>query len=125
MIKSPNVNLTWLLFLWLLEDIAQSEVSLKKKPQCGFDVAFVSMVTGGYSPIRGLIQEKATMWIRCGFCFYGYWALGILSEDFLKEKPQCGLNVAFGFHGYCNVYTSQPLLTRSHIICKMWLDFLI
>ena len=27
------------------ENIAQSEVSFKKKPQCEFDVTFVSMVT--------------------------------------------------------------------------------
>ena len=56
------MDLTWLLFLWLLEDIAQSEVSLKKKPQYGFNVAFVSMVTEGYSPVRGLSQEKS----HCG-----------------------------------------------------------
>ena len=53
-------------------DIAQSEVSLKKKPQCGLDVAFVSRVTGGYSPIRGLSQEKAAVWLKCSFCFYFY-----------------------------------------------------
>ena len=60
-----------------------------------------------YSPIRGLIQEKATMWIWCDFCFYGNSELVIQSEDFLKEKPQSGLNVAFGFYGYCNAYTNQ------------------
>ena len=106
MTKSHNVDLTWLLFLWLLEDIAQSEVSLKKKPQCGFDVAFVSMVTGGYSSIRGLSLEKGTMWLKCGFCFYSYWALVIQLEDFSREKPQYGLNVTFGFYDYCNVYAT-------------------
>ena len=65
------------------------------------------MVTGGYSTIRGLIQEKATMWIRCGFCFYGYCELVCQSEVYLKEKPQRGLNVAFGFYGCCNAYTNQ------------------
>ena len=107
MIKSHNVDLTWLLFLWLLEDIAKSDVSVKKKPRCGLNVVFVSMFTGEYSPIRGLIREKATLWIRCGFCFYSYWALAIQSEDFLREKPQRGLNVALGFYCYCNVYTNQ------------------
>ena len=136
MIKSHNVDLTWLLFLWLLEDIAlgySRGLTQKKSHNVGL-MSFLSMVTEGYSPIRGLSQEKATvwlkcgfcfyisyriiagrglsqekatMWTRCGFCFYGYWALVILSEDFLKEKPQCGLNVAFGFHGYRNVYTNK------------------
>ena len=59
----------------VLELVFQSEASLKGKLQCGLNVAFVSMVTGGYSPIRGLIQEKATMWIRCDFCLNGYWEL--------------------------------------------------
>ena len=67
-----NVDWMWVLFLWLLENIAQSTVSFKKMPQCGLDVAFVSMVTGEYNPIGGVMQEKATMWIRCGFCFNGY-----------------------------------------------------
>ena len=66
------MDLTWLLFLWLLDDIAQLEVSLKKKPQYGLDVAFFSRVTGGYSPIRGLSQEKAAVWLKRGFCFYIY-----------------------------------------------------
>ena len=47
----------------------------KTKSQCSLDVTFVSIVTGGYNPIRGLIQEKVTIWIRFCFCFYGYWAL--------------------------------------------------
>ena len=92
--KSHNVDLMWLLFLWLLEDIAKSDVSVKKKPQCGLNVVFVSIFTGECSPIRGLIREKATLWIRCGFCFYSYWALAIQSEDFLREKTttwiECG-----------------------------------
>ena len=46
----------WLLFLWLLEKIAQSEASCKKKPQFGLDVSFVSTVSG-------------QMWIECGFWF--------------------------------------------------------
>ena len=115
----------WLLFLWLLENIAQSEVSVKKKPQCGLNVVFVFVFTGEYIPIRSLIQEKATMWIRCGFCFYSYWALVIQSEDFLREKPQCGLNVAFGFYGYCNVYTNQsPCYVEATSFLKCCLIFL-
>ena len=72
--------------------------------KCG---VFFSIFAGEYSPIRGVIREKATLWIRCGFCLYSYWALAIKSEDFLREQPQCGLNVAFGFYGCCNVYTNQ------------------
>ena len=44
------------------------------------------IVTGGYSPIRGLIQEKNTIWIRCDFCFYNYWALVCQSQVFLKKN---------------------------------------
>ena len=80
--------------------------SEKQRTQA-LNVVFVSIFTGEYSPLRGFIQEKPTMWIRCGFYFYSYWALVILSEDFLREKQKCGLNVAFGFYGYCNVYTNQ------------------
>ena len=65
----------WLLFLWLLENIAQSETSFKKKSQSGLDVAFVSMVTGEYRPMRGLIKEKTAMWIGYRFCFYGFWRI--------------------------------------------------
>ena len=73
--KNHNVDWILLLFLWLLNIIAQAEISLKKKRRCGLDVAFVSMVTGEYSPIRDLIQEKVTIRIGCGFCFYGYWRI--------------------------------------------------
>ena len=89
------MNLTWLLFLWLLEDISQSEVSLKKKPQCGFDVAFVSIVTGGFRPIRGLSQEKVVVWLKCGFCFYISQRIIAQSEVSFKKKRQCELDVAF------------------------------
>ena len=60
-----------LLFLWLLEDIAQSEVTFKKEPQCGLDVT--------------LFQ----------------WLLGITvqSDAFFKKKTQCGLNVDCGYYG--------------------------
>ena len=30
--------------------------------------------TGAYIPITGLIKAKTTMWIECGFYFYGYWS---------------------------------------------------
>ena len=59
--KNHNVDWILLLFLWLLNIIAQAEISLKKKRRCGLDVAFVSMVTGEYSPMRGLIKEKNNM----------------------------------------------------------------
>ena len=36
----------WLLFLWLLEDIAQSEVTFKKEPQCGLDVTLFQWLLG-------------------------------------------------------------------------------
>ena len=71
--KNHNVDWMLVLFLRLLDNIAEEEISLKKKLQCKLDVTFASMITGKYSPIRGLIQEKVTMGIECGFCFYGYW----------------------------------------------------
>ena len=49
-----------------------------------------SIVTGGYSPIRGLIQEKTTIWIKCGFCFYNYGALVCQSQVFLKKNYNVG-----------------------------------
>lgn len=71
--KNHNVDWMLVLFLRLLDNIAEEKISLKKKLQCKLDVAFASMITRKYSPIRGLIQEKVTMGIECSFCFYGYW----------------------------------------------------
>ena len=47
---------------------------------------YMYSIVKGYSPIRGLIQEKTTIWIKCGFCFYNYWALVYQSQVFLKKN---------------------------------------
>ena len=105
--KTTKLNFFSMYFVRNNEEIHLSFKNNEKQRTQALNVVFVSIFTGEYIPLRGFIQEKATMWIRCGFCFYSYWTLVIQSEDFLREKPQCGLNVAFGFYGYCNVYTNQ------------------
>ena len=45
--------------MYLLEDIGQSETSLKEKPQCGLNFAFDSKVTRSCDTIIGIIKLEA------------------------------------------------------------------
>ena len=62
------MDLMWLLFLWLLEDIAKSDVSVKRKTKCGLNVGFFFLY---------LLENIAQL------------------EVSFEKKPHCGLDVAF------------------------------
>ena len=68
--------------IYVLEYIGQSEASLKEKPQCGLNVSFDFKVTRSCDTIISISKLEATLWVWCGFHFYGFHLYAVAIQCF-------------------------------------------
>ena len=65
----------------------KSEVSLKEKPQCGFNATFDSEVTRSCDKIEN-IKLEATLWLWCGFVAMATVVVRPIRASLMQSAPQ-------------------------------------